>query len=145
MSRSRRQPKARRKPAKRTVSSAPAKRTTRKPTKTAAAETPKKPSKFKLAANIAVAGVGLAAVGLLAVMGGTNPGGSSSLNTSSSYSSAATITPVSTTAVVEVDQRKVETLDELLALEADERAEVDIARRPPSRRLPRWRRRAASR
>ncbi len=93
-----------------------------------AAETPKKRSKLKLAANICVASMGLAAVGLLAVMTSTNPGGSSSLNTSSRYPSAATITPVLTTALVEVDQRRVETLDELLALEAAERAEVDIAR-----------------
>lgn len=100
----------------------------RKPAKTAAAETPKKRSKLKLAANIAGVGLGLAAVGLLAVLSGTNPGGFSSLNASNSYPSAATITPVSTTALVEVDQRTVETLDELLALEADERAEVDIAR-----------------
>jgi hypothetical protein len=110
------------------MASGHAKRTTRKPARTTAADTSKKRSKIKLAANIAVVGVGLAAVGLLAVMGAdtNNTRRPSSIGGPSTFASS--LTPVSKTEPVDVDTTKPTGFAELWDMPADDRAGVDIAR-----------------
>lgn len=126
---SRRQSRARRKPAPRAVGFALAQRGGREPIKAVSAESAKKPSKIKLVANIAAASVSLAAIGLLAVMS-SQPGNTiyTALSGTPASVFAPSFTPVLRTKTVEVDTVKPTGFAELWDMPADERAKVDIAR-----------------